>query len=800
MNGSDSLQHLFIFINLPMKTYFITIKSILILIIILKCSSLSAQTILSGTISDSKTHSPLKNASVYIPELQRATQTDNNGTFSFSDLGKGILRLQSSIVGYKTEVRTIDLSNQQLPVQIEMEPTTMELEEVVVTSNNTSLPDNVPFPVSTISLNALKSYSHPTLMENLAHEPGIDRISLGNGIGKPVIRGLSFNRIMLYSMGTRIENQQWDDRHDLGIVETGIDKVEVVYGPSALIYGADALGGALIFVDEKPAPNGKILGDVNLEGFSNTLGINGDLGLNATSKNGLFFLARIGGTSHTSYIQGKEEEWVDSAANEEDKPFAPNSRFNNLSGKAAIGLSQKWGVTKLSYSYLKAKTGIIEGESADTAAGKKDDRDRGMEPPYQDVSTHVVSLENTFLTGRSHVNFNFAHQLNSRKEFEPVPAGEHPDTPIGLLLHTYTYDLKWTSNPQRKIGFTLGSQGMTQTNRNFGMDLLVPDANVHDFAAYGLIRYDLAKWNFLGGLRFDARSIDVLQTEGGGEGGGETTDSIAESLGIEKPASVFLKHYSPFSFSAGADFHPIDNVTLKANVATGFSAPNYAELSTFGRHEGTYRFEVGEPELKMEQNIEGDLGLIWELNSISLDLSGFYNYITDYIYINPTADSIEGLQVYQYVQNDANISGAALRFDLHPETMKWFDLNSSLAVTSGKLKDGSFLPYIPAHKVFTELRLQKEAMGPLLNAYIALDMDNHFGQNNVAPFETTSDSYTLFDAHIGADFNLGKQRMSMSLFCTNLTNKGYVNNLSLIKAIDVREMGRNFGVQLHVPF
>src|SRR5207237_1668811 len=113
-------------------------------------------------------------------------------------------------------------------------------------------------------------------------QPGIDKISVGNGISKPVIRGLSFSRILLYQNGTRVENQPWDDRHDLGISENGLDKVEVVKGPAGLIYGADALGGALIFVDEKQAEVDTAKGDVNSGFLSNTLGLNADAGVTKT--------------------------------------------------------------------------------------------------------------------------------------------------------------------------------------------------------------------------------------------------------------------------------------------------------------------------------------------------------------------------------------------------------------------------------------------------------------------------------------------------------------------------------------
>src|SRR5205085_3197214 len=136
---------------------------------------------------------------------------------------------------------------------------------------------------NTVPQAEIRKYSSPSVMGNLSYQPGIDRVTIGNGIGKPVIRGLSFNRIMLYAQGTRIENQQWDDHHDLGLTDVGVENVEIVRGPAALIYGADALGGALILVDEKPAAPGTAVGNANVGFACNTLGINLDVGLKGAS-------------------------------------------------------------------------------------------------------------------------------------------------------------------------------------------------------------------------------------------------------------------------------------------------------------------------------------------------------------------------------------------------------------------------------------------------------------------------------------------------------------------------------------
>ncbi len=767
-----------------------------------------AQTGLQGKVTSGDNKS-LANASVVITELQKGTLTDDNGSFTFSETGKGVIHLQVSLLGYKTVVRTVDLAAQTGELAIQLEASALELKEVVVTSNNTNLEENIPFAVNTFSLQELHEAAQPTLMQMLARQPGIDRISVGNGIGKPVIRGLSFNRILLYTMGTRVENQQWDDRHDLGIVDYGLDNVEVVYGPSALIYGADALGGALIFTDEKPAPNGKTVGSINLGMFSNTLGINGDVGIKGTTNKGLFYMVRVGGESHTNYMQGDDEEKADTAKNEEgeEENFAANSKFMNYSAKAAVGLSKKWGVSKLSYSYLHALTGMIEIEDSaeiakSKAKGEDEDRDREMEAPYQDVSTHIASWENTLLLGPSRLNINLAYQFNDRKEFEPAhdSGATTPDTPIFLKLNTCTYDVKWTSNPEKKFGITVGTQGMYQTNRNFGGKILVPDASVTDFEGYAVIRFDPSKqWNLLGGVRYDMRQSDVLATDPGDPFEHEDADSALKK-GIVRPDTVFTKKYTPVSFSAGAAWHPVENFTVKANVATGFSAPNYGELSTFGTHEATNRFEVGNSNLKVIQNVEADLGILWEMNHLSLFANGYYNMIKDYIYITPTIDTIGKLQVYDYVQSDAVIAGGSVGIDIHPASLKWLDLNSTFTFTSGTLNAGGNLPYVPANKIITELRLMKESIWKMNKPYISLIMDNHFAQDNVAKFETATEGYTLFDVRIGADIKWGRQTVNVMLFGTNIFNTSYFNNLSLIKSIGVHEMGQNFGLQVHVPF
>ena len=127
-------------------------------------------------------------------------------------------------------------------------------------------------------LEQLQQTAPATLAEAISNIPGVEQNTTGTGIGKPVIRGLSGNRIVTYAQGIRIENQQWGAEHGLGVGEVGIESAEVIKGPASLLYGSDALGGVLYFVDERYAKHNTVEGFAQIRFLSNTLGIFNTLG------------------------------------------------------------------------------------------------------------------------------------------------------------------------------------------------------------------------------------------------------------------------------------------------------------------------------------------------------------------------------------------------------------------------------------------------------------------------------------------------------------------------------------------
>ena len=493
--------------------------------------------------------------------------------------------------------------------------------------------------------------------------------------------------------------------------------------------------------------------------------------------------------AHTNYLQGGGEENGKEA-------LAFNSKYTNAALKGMIGVRKAKSTHQLNYSYYKQLLGIIEDEEVENPGGgaPEEERDYEMEAPCQDVVTHVISSENKFITGKSAVLLNLGYQMNTRKEFEPGLTGKKSKLlAVALDLKTVTADLQWQSDAHKAAGLSAGIQGFHQVNENFGNWVLVPDAKISTIGGFALFHLNKGRLNLLAGARIDAHEIRTFITP--------VPQPDTFNATFPKPQQALKKSYTPFSFSSGAVYHLSDQLSVKANIASGYAAPNYAQLSAFGRHEGSYRFEIGNNDLNMEKNLQIDLSFEIQNSSFKASLKGYDNMVNDYIYINPTGETVKELKVYKWEQHDAVLKGLELELNVHPQSVQWLEFYANGGLISGKLTNGNgYLPYIPAEKLITGITV-KGGHEKWQELYVTLQLDTYGSQKNMAEFETASAGYLLTDIYLGGKPPLGKNhRWTAVLFCTNIFNKAYFNHTSLIKSIGVMEPGRNAGLQFRYSF
>ncbi len=733
-------------------------KYLCLLAVLLIVAAASAQNSLSGKITSTENNEPLA-ATVYIPQLEIGTAADFDGNYTLKNIPGGNYNVVFSLLGYASVSKKIAFSNNQtVEENIQLVESAVEMEAVIVSTPFHQLQSDNVMKVERISADDLKSSGSVTLADGIGNIAGVETISTGIGVGKPVIRGLSYNRVVTYTQGVRLENQQFGDEHGLGINDSGVESVEVIKGPASLLYGSDALGGVLYLNPEKFASSGNTEADVNSTYFSNTQGTSTNVGVK-TSGDKLKFLARGAHSTHSDYKTGADYR-------------VTNSRFNEKDLKTGLQYQATKFKSTLRYNYNRSDIGISEGIGDQTLS-------KNLELPFQEIDNHVLSLENTVYFANSSLDLKGGYLFNDRREFED----DTKTAALRLKLSTFNYDVKYNLPKLGKFETIIGIQGMFQNNKNEGEEILIPDANTTDAGLLATSHYHLEKVDFQAGLRFDVRKI-----ESEAAGNSEEPDFI--------PA--INKTFTSFTAAAGAKIDLSEAFSTRINLASGFRAPNLAELTSNGVHEGTFRYEIGNPNLKNEQNFQADVSLEYRNEHIEFFANGFYNAINDYIFISPTENTIDEVPVYNYLQDNAGLYGGEFGFHLHPHPLDWLHFESSFETVTGKLKNENYLPLIPANSLKNTLRVEFNNGRILQGSYAFVKLQNTFSQNNVSTFETKTPGYNLLSAGIGSSYSLKNYLLKIGVSATNLKDVAYFSHLSRLKPEGIFDMGRNINVNLRL--
>ena len=732
---------------------------------------------LTGTITDGETGKPLEQVSVYFPQLERGTITDWDGNYSLGTLPLGTYNLVVSYLGYQTHSSPIQIREGENRFDLAMQSSVIEMEEVVLSTPFHKLQRENVMKVEQKSIAELKGHGAVTLADGITQIPGVASVTTGMGIGKPVIRGLGFNRVLVYTQGVRLENQQYGGEHGLGINDAGISSVEVIKGPASLLYGSDALGGVLYLNPEAFERPGGTSGDINLDYHTNTLGLEADAGFK-TSGEKFRFLVRGAHATHADYETG-------------DGTGVTNSRFRETDIKTGMAYQASRFKTELRYNFNHSDLGIPEEIGL---------QDNGRDPliPYQEISTHILSSKNNFFFKNSSLEAIFGYTMNDRKEFEDhhheeegeehehegEEEHEHGEGPaLHMKLGTFNYNLQF--NPQWGKWTTIfGIQGMHQKNENFGEEVLIPDAITNDIGVLATSHIHFDHSDLQLGLRYDLRSIN-----------GEESGLLGEAGHI--PA--LDRNFNSFNLAIGYRKDLSQEILLRANLASGFRAPNLSELTSNGLHSGANRVEIGNADLDSEQNFQMDLSLEYNNRHFEAYVNSFYNHVDNFIYLQPTGEFRDADPIYVFQQQDAKLFGGEFGFHLHPHPIDWLHLESSFDMVYGQLDSGSNLPLIPANRWTNTFRVEWNNKVTRSGCYAFLTLQTHFDQNKVAEFETKSPRYNLLNVGVGGDFVLFDQKMAYRISGNNLFDTDYISHLSRLKPDGISNMGRNLALNLSIP-
>ena len=603
----------------------------------------------------------------------------------------------------------------------------LKLNELVVTgvTGDTKL-KNSTAPISIVSSKELRQTTSTNIIDAIAHQPGVSQITTGGGISKPIIRGLGYNRIIVMSEGVRQEGQQWGDEHGIEIDAQNVNSVEILKGPASLMHGSDAMAGVLILHGRPIQPEGEMKATVSTEYQTN----NGlfDYSLNfAGNQKGFVWDARF------------SDKYAHAYKNKYDG-YVPGSQFTERAGRLMLGLNKRWGYSHLTWATYHQTPSIVEGER-DEVTGELECTTNNVKTyskalPFQQIKHYKAVWDNSLNLPKGWLKAIIGYQQNRRQEFED----DEDEYELYFKLHTITYDLRYLSQELNGWKMAGGVNGMWQQSLNLGEESLIPEYKLFDFGVYATVSKSLNSLTLNGGLRFDNRHLDFNS-----------------------------RNFSGVTGSIGAVWNANEHLNLRLNIARGFRAPNMSELGSNGIHEGTLRYEIGNPDLKPEYSWQADLGLDFTSQYVSAQLALFANRIENYIF-SKRIDLVmeEGFRTYEYTQGDAR---SELKYELSHH----------------------------GHKT-------------LNNAFVALGLECNLAQNHyykVDDTETRTPSYTLLSLSAGTDLNIRKKKVA-EIYVTvdNLLNTAYQNHLSRLKYCDmnnatgrqgVYNMGRNVVFKVIIP-
>lgn len=647
-----------------------------------------------------------------------------------------------------------------------------ELPPVVVTANplGSELFELVP-PVSVLDGRELFLRREATLGETLDRLPGVSSTAFGPNASRPVIRGLDGDRVRLLQNGVGVSDaSSLSFDHAVSVDPLLVERVEVVRGPAALLYGGTAIGGVVNTLDNRIplAPVSGVGGraEARFGGAADERGGaalleagNGRVALHADGYTRRTDDLRIAGRAVSSRLRaagGAEDFLLDADGRQ------PNSSAESHGG--GLGVATHWdgGRAGVSWGLFDSDYGTVAEEAV-----RIDMRSRRWD---------VVAELDDPAPAVSGVKFKFGRTDYQHAELE--------DGEVGTTFLSDSHEARVELN-HAQFGLFTGMVGVQLHDTDFsalGDEAFVPGTRSRSRALFVFEEARLGAWKLDLGGRLERASV---RSEGGGARFGAAQD----------------KDFTPVSVALGALYSFTPNLALAANLSHSERAPTFYELFANGPHVATGVYELGDDVLAKERSNALDLALRWRRGPHSASVGVFHSRFGNYLALassgnsrgadgelNPVDGDGDGvadgsgeeiLPEFAYQGVPAALSGfeAEGRFRLL-ERGATLDLELRGDYTRAKRRDtGEPLPRIPPLRVGAALDYRLEGFGA------RLEVNHARRQNRVGDNELPTDGYTLANAALFYRFGPAGQRWEAFLRANNLFDREARNHVSFLKDI-----------------
>lgn len=751
-----------------------------------------------GQVTD-HTGEAIPGVAVYFHETRRGVYTDSIGNFHLRFVKPGTYHLHVEALGYQPLARTLAVNQDLFDLHLVLNPSELKTGEVIIESESDKRAyQESSQTFSVVNRNFLENYSTGNLVNTLERLPGVNAIRTGVGISKPVIRGMSFNRVLVIDNGIRQEGQQWGADHGLELDEWNADRVEVLRGPGAVQHGSDAIGG-VILIRQAPLPQAGTWQASALLTARTLNDLWGGSWMAGAQTGGISWRVRAGVREYGDYR-------VPASRFNYNRYVLPiyNNQLKNTAGKEenlsfTAGIQRNWGSTQVYATRFHQQAGFFSGAFGIPRAVSllPDGNTRNIAYPRQ-VTTHSkISMRSNILFRKNWLEIDAGFQRNDRRE-EALPhfVGQQStsDLALNLVLDTWSATTRYHHSLSQAASLITGFSGQYQHNRVGGFEHLLPEYHSLTGGAFVLGQYKPhPDWVWNAGLRYDAGNVRIPLTKTlVYNKQGIVTDTLLRNRASHR---IFAN----VTGSGGVAWNPNEHWAFKSNLSSDFRFPTVAELASNGVHHGTFRHVLGNASLAPERGFQGDVSGEWKDRKFRLAFSPFFSYFLNYIYLSPSGRFSylsEGGQIYSYQEASARFFGGeaeveyALSPSLHFHTI--FEYVNAL-----NLDTRIPLPFTPPGNVSVEGTWDRNIGKHTL--FLSLTFQAFADQNRTDRNEPATPGYGLWHLSSGATLKAGKQKVRILIQVQNLTDRAYLQHMSRYRMLEIPEPGRNLVFTLSIP-
>lgn len=740
----------------------------------------------SGKVLDHDTRSPLVGATVYIPEVDKATVADEYGNYHFHHLCQGSYTLKVTYVGYQKESFTVKVTTSTTrDLQLHADANTLRTVEITGAHVKEQAQSS-----QTLGGRELEETRGLSLAESLKGLTGVTTLNTGPTIAKPVIHGMHSSRVLLLNNGIRQEGQQWGSEHAPEVDPFVATEMHVIKGAAGVRYGADAIGG-VVLIEPKPLPDSVgTAGEVNLVASTN----NRQLAASSTLEGKLKVLP----------LSWRLQATFKRAGNARTPDYyLENTGLEEKSFSGGLGYKRETFGGELFYSQFSTKLGILQASHIGNLTDLNYAIERGkpvnadeveftydINRPYQDILHQLLKAKAFLQTGEAgKLEFVYGLQRNRRQEYDLHGDPSRPAMYLNLVTHTT--EAVWTHTPVGNFSGSVGVSTVYQNNIRKYSDFL-PYYTSITAGGFAIEKWRKDKLQLEAGLRYDYKHLLVKRFE--------------KNITLVKPEYNF----NNISGTLGALYDVGYHLTFGLSATSAWRAPGVNELFSDGVHHSAASYEKGNPTLSSEQAYNFETSVEYFGNTrLNGQLSLYYNVINNYIYLAPLPEpelTPKGaFPAFEYKQANATFKGIdlSLQYNLMPN----LELSSKTSIVRAQNKSRKDnLINIPPDRFDNSLRYtfgQNSRTGILNNAYISLGGVFVAEQTRV-PVKTEEDfapappAYFLLHAEAGTTVYIGRQPVEFGITGNNLLNTSYRDYLNRFRYY-ADEMGRLLMFRVKIP-